>query len=129
MTIKICTQCILDTTVQDIWFDEQGKCKYCYINDEMEKLHPLDGSASKRLEAIVQQIKDAGKGKKYDCIAGVSGGILSAQFLPVSRQSRQRITVGQNDHELSNHLHNHQRDHGQADPHLVKQYNRNHKIV
>lgn len=74
MPIKVCTQCVLDTTVQDIWFDEQGKCKYCYIHDEMEKLHPLDGGASKRLEAIVQQIKDAGKGKKYDCIAGVSGG-------------------------------------------------------
>lgn len=74
MTIKICTQCILDTTVQDIWFDDRGKCKYCYINDEMVKLHPLDGSESKRLDAIVQKIKNAGKSKKYDCIAGVSGG-------------------------------------------------------
>jgi N-acetyl sugar amidotransferase len=40
----------------------------------MEKLHPLDGSEKSCLEDIVKIIKESGKGKQYDCIAGVSGG-------------------------------------------------------
>jgi N-acetyl sugar amidotransferase len=71
---RICTRCILDNTVQDIWFDEKGECKYCRIHDEMEKTHPLGTKLEKELKEKIEQIKHAGKNKKYDCIAGVSGG-------------------------------------------------------
>jgi N-acetyl sugar amidotransferase len=71
---KICTRCILDTTVTDIWFDEKGECKYCKINDEMEKDHPLGPESDIKLKAIIEKIKADGKGKPYDCIAGTSGG-------------------------------------------------------
>lgn len=71
---KICTRCILDTTVGDIWFDDKGECKYCKINDEMEKDHPLGPESSLKLKAIIEQIKKDGKGLQYDCIAGTSGG-------------------------------------------------------
>lgn len=74
MTTKTCTRCILDTTVGDIWFDEKGECKYCIINDEMEKMHPLDSVSEERLQTIVSKIKQDGKNKQYDCIAGISGG-------------------------------------------------------
>ncbi len=72
--VQTCTRCILDSTVADIWFDEKGVCKYCYIHDEMEKLFPEGEESRKKLLAIVEQIKKEGKGKKYDCIAGLSGG-------------------------------------------------------
>ena len=72
--IKICTRCILDTTVADIWFDDKGECKYCKINDEMEKDHPLGPESAIKLKEIVEQMKRDGKGKPYDCIAGTSGG-------------------------------------------------------
>ena len=72
--VQICARCIMDTTVKDIWFDSRGVCKYCYIHDEMEKEHPLGEEGSKRLLKIVEKIKEHGKGKKYDCIAGISGG-------------------------------------------------------
>lgn len=71
---KTCARCILDTTVNDIWFDEQGECKYCKIHDELEKAHPMGPGLEKELTEMVEKIKEAGKGKKYDCIAGVSGG-------------------------------------------------------
>lgn len=70
----ICKKCILDETVKDIWFDENGICKYCNINDEMEKKHPLGVAGEKRLSEIINKIKDDGKNNTYDCIAGVSGG-------------------------------------------------------
>lgn len=74
MNYKVCTRCILDTTVHDIWFDENGICKYCKISDEMEKKHPLDSNADNRLMTLIEKIKKDGKDKPYDCIAGTSGG-------------------------------------------------------
>ena len=71
---KTCTRCILDTTVNDIWFDDKGICKYCKIIDEMEKDHPLDSKADLRLKELIEKIKADGKNKSYDCIAGTSGG-------------------------------------------------------
>lgn len=74
MIYNICSNCVLDSTVHDIWFDNDGKCKYCYIHDEMEKIHPLNGNADNNFQAIINKIKESGKGKKYDCICGLSGG-------------------------------------------------------
>jgi N-acetyl sugar amidotransferase len=70
----ICTKCVLDTTVSDIWFDEKGECKYCHIHSEMEKTHQSGPKLDKELQKKIRQIKHSGKGRKYDCIAGVSGG-------------------------------------------------------
>jgi len=74
MTNNICSRCVLDNSVEDIWFDELGECKYCNIHDEMEKLHPLGPSLGVEMEKIVDKIKQKGRNKPYDCIAGVSGG-------------------------------------------------------
>lgn len=52
---QCCTRCILDTTVSDIWFDSAGVCKYCNINDEMEKTHPLGKEGQEKLELIIQK--------------------------------------------------------------------------
>ncbi len=71
---QVCTRCVLDDTVGDIWFDEEGECKYCKIHDEMEKTHPLGDEAKKALDIILSKIRAKGKNKKYDCIAGISGG-------------------------------------------------------
>jgi len=64
----------MDTTINDIWFDDKGMCKYCYIHDEMDKTHPLGKAGEALLENKIKKIKEDGKDKKYDCIVGVSGG-------------------------------------------------------
>jgi N-acetyl sugar amidotransferase len=71
---QICTRCILDTSVQDIWFDKDGVCKYCHIHDEMDRLHQPGPRLEMELQEKIRSMKLSGKGKKYDCIAGVSGG-------------------------------------------------------
>lgn len=73
-SMKICSRCVLDTTVPDIWFDENGVCKYCKIHDEMEKSHPMGSEGQQKIERTVEKIKKSGKGKDYDCIVGMSGG-------------------------------------------------------
>ena len=86
MIEKICTKCVLDTTVADIWFDEQGECKYCKIHNELEKAHPMGPNLETELAVMVEKIKKAGKGKKYDCIAGVSGGRDSTYVLLTAKR-------------------------------------------
>jgi N-acetyl sugar amidotransferase len=83
---RICNRCILDNSVKDIWFDDKGECKYCKIHDELENLHPLGPGLKKELDAVVLKIKKTGQGKKYDCIAGVSGGRDSTYTLLVAKQ-------------------------------------------
>ncbi len=82
----ICTRCVLDTTVPEIKFDEQGICNYCKIHDELEKKYPLGEEGEKRLNEIVNQIKEDGKDKKYDCIIGVSGGRDSTYTLYMAKK-------------------------------------------
>lgn len=74
MKHKVCSTCILDTTVGDIWFDETGECKYCKIHYEMEKRFPLHGTQNERLHKLVEKIKKKSKHKPFDCVVGVSGG-------------------------------------------------------
>jgi N-acetyl sugar amidotransferase len=71
---KICSRCVMDDTVPGITFDEQGICTFCKIHDELEKKYPLNDETPRRLQEVVDKIKRDGKGKKYDCIIGVSGG-------------------------------------------------------
>lgn len=69
----------MDTTDPDISFDSNDVCNHCrrYDNEIKPKLlSPKEGK--KKLESIVSQIKAKGRGKDYDCIIGLSGGIDSA---------------------------------------------------
>lgn len=68
----------MDTSDPNIVFDAKGICNHCKTFDEKLKLHPIDEKSKREaLEKLVQQIKDDGKGKEYDCISGVSGGVDS----------------------------------------------------
>jgi len=83
---KICSRCILDTTVSNIQFDEDGVCNYCRIHDEMEKKYPLNELGQQKLNQLVNEIKNKGKNKKYDCVIGVSGGIDSTYTLYTAKK-------------------------------------------
>ena len=74
-----CSHCILDTNDDpEIAFDSLGVCSYCKQYDELEKKFVKKGSeGEQQLKRIILQIKDAGKGKPYDCILGISGGVDS----------------------------------------------------
>jgi len=71
---KVCTRCIMDDSVPGIVFDDEGICPFCKIQNNLEKKYPLDATSQEALTGIVEKIKKSGRGKKYDCIVGVSGG-------------------------------------------------------
>lgn len=79
---QICTNCVMDTTDSKIIFDENGVCDHCnnYYNNLLPNWHP-DERGAKELKKILEEIKSYGKGKKYDCIIGLSGGVDSSYLL------------------------------------------------
>lgn len=81
----------MNSTVPGIEFDSNGICTYCNIQERMEKEYPLDGSQEKRLEQNIKEIKEAGKGKKYDCAMGVSGGCDSSYLLYLTKKYDLRV--------------------------------------
>lgn len=76
---QVCTYCVMDTSDPDIRFDEQGRCNHCRDFDKLlgTVWFPNDEGAQ-RLRALIAKIKDEGRGKAYDCILGLSGGIDSS---------------------------------------------------
>ncbi|MCB9204930.1 MAG: N-acetyl sugar amidotransferase [Flavobacteriales bacterium] len=76
-----CTRCVQDSSVPGIHFDDEGICNFCHLHDRMEAMFP-DGEDGKRmLERMFSSIKKKAKGKKYDCVVGISGGRDSTVLL------------------------------------------------
>ena len=75
---RSCTQCIMDTMVPDIQFDERGVCNYCKQYEERirSELH-YDAAGQQRLQSLIAEIKRRGVHRDYDCLIGVSGGVDS----------------------------------------------------
>jgi N-acetyl sugar amidotransferase len=79
---KICSRCIYDESIPSINFDEQGVCNYCHMVDGLiDEYHTGKPEGEKEIQEKIQQIKDAGKNKKYDCVIGVSGGTDSSYMV------------------------------------------------
>lgn len=75
---RICTRCLMDTSDPEIQFDEQGVCNHCHDYDRLILQRVMKGEAGLRyLEGLVEQIKSDGRGKPYDCLMGMSGGVDS----------------------------------------------------
>ena len=74
-----CSISLMDNIADpDISFDEKGICNYYYEYLQKEKEQVFTGEEGERkLKELADKIKEAGKGKKYDSITGVSGGVDS----------------------------------------------------
>lgn len=80
--LNICSRCIYDETVPNITFDGQNICSYCHQIDDMQEIYKVGSLESKEnLMQEIEEIKKAGKGKKYDCVIGVSGGTDSSYLV------------------------------------------------
>lgn len=79
-----CTRCIADSSIPAITFDEKGECSLCKFHDRLCETYPEDERGQGMLQQRLQQIKKDGKGKKYDCIIGLSGGRDSTYLLYVA---------------------------------------------
>lgn len=89
---QICTKCIYDSTIFNITFDKSGICNYCRLVDDLKELY---GTGTPRgdetFNSIVEEIKSAGRGKKYDVAVGVSGGTDSSYMLYLAKTYGLRV--------------------------------------
>lgn len=79
-TYQQCSRCVMDTTDPDIFFDQQGICNHCKDYESLMLRLPFclaEPQRKQELYKLVDKIKISGKGKRYDCIIGVSGGVDS----------------------------------------------------
>ena len=78
MKYQICKKCVMDTSDPEITFDDDGVCNHCR-NYEVRKdmFVPKVSEKQLQLKSIIEYCKKNGKGKKYDCIIGISGGVDS----------------------------------------------------
>jgi len=84
---RMCKRCVMDTTAEEIEFDERGYCNFCTrVEREIKpKWFPETKEGWKelenRLKKIAKRIKEETKGQEYNCIIGVSGGVDSSYTL------------------------------------------------
>jgi N-acetyl sugar amidotransferase len=70
----------MDHTDPNIFFDSEGYCNHC--TTALRKINQLscknEFERERNLLQLVRKIKESAKGKKYDCIIGLSGGVDSS---------------------------------------------------
>ena len=87
MTIKVCSTCVMDTSDPNIKFDNKGVCDYC--NNFKKTILPswqYGKNDQSELENLSKKIKQEGKGKDFDCIIGLSGGLDSSYAAYVAKE-------------------------------------------
>lgn len=79
---KICNHCVMDTTDSYLEFDENGVCNRCNeYTQRIENWWNYGRGKEAELAQIIKEIKESGKGKDYDCLIGLSGGLDSCYVL------------------------------------------------
>lgn len=84
---QICTQTIMDTSDPGILFDKEGVSDY-YHNFQQVILPNwrTDDWGYNSLMVMADKIKKDGKGRDFDCIIGMSGGLDSSYTLYVAKE-------------------------------------------
>ena len=83
-----CSVTVMDNIADpDISFDAKGVCNYVYAYSQAARENVFEGEEGKsRLQTLVAKIKEDGKGKQYDCLIGLSGGVDSSYVAYLVKQ-------------------------------------------
>jgi N-acetyl sugar amidotransferase len=75
---RVCTRCVMDTSHDEIEFDEDGVCNFCRGYSIVAGMNPTPAQSQVILDQAITRIKASGAGRDYDCILGLSGGVDSS---------------------------------------------------
>jgi N-acetyl sugar amidotransferase len=76
--LLFCSRCVMDGSSEELVLDSNGVCNFCHQAEKALKEIELE---KPNLPRIIEQIKRDGKGNKYDCLIGLSGGVDSSTTL------------------------------------------------
>lgn len=81
---RICSVCVMTDDVNGVVIDADGQCNCC--KDAFARM-PSEWwpgpEGERRMETLVARLREEGKGKPYDALVGLSGGIDSAYLAHV----------------------------------------------
>ena len=76
---RMCSRCCMDTSDPEITFDAEGVCNHChYFENNVKQYWFPDERGKPLLEKMIAEVREYGKGKRYDSIIGLSGGVDSS---------------------------------------------------
>ncbi len=83
----VCHRCIMDKTDPNIIFDDRGWCDYCNNFEATIRPNWHSGIGDQQvLQAMAGAISQAEKGKDFDCIIGLSGGLDSSYAAYIAKE-------------------------------------------
>lgn len=92
--LKRCVRCVMDETDSQISFNAEGVCNYCeFFAKNLPKLWFPNEEGANRLKEMVAEIRANGRGKKYDCVIGLSGGVDSSYLALKAKEWGLRVLV------------------------------------
>lgn len=83
---QICSVTVMDTTDPDITFDENGVSHYVSAFREFQITLPSREDRDRLLQTTLSEIKRLGRGKLYDCVLGLSGGVDSSYMAWMAKE-------------------------------------------
>ena len=91
---KSCSRCIMDNINDpDLILDHNGVCNHCHNFDRAFAKLPSKETAEAEFLKLTEKIVEEGKGRKYDCMIGVSGGVDSTYLAYVAKQAGLRALL------------------------------------
>jgi N-acetyl sugar amidotransferase len=82
---KVCKNCVMDTTDSRIVFDADGVCDHCHgFRENVLPNWHTDERGEAELMQIAEKIRADGKGRDFDCLLGMSGGLDSSYMLHIA---------------------------------------------
>ncbi|MBM4112925.1 MAG: N-acetyl sugar amidotransferase [Phycisphaerae bacterium] len=76
---RVCTRTVMDASIPGVSFDAEGVCNFARRAEwrlTHERFHGAE--RDERLGVWLSRMKQAGKGRPYDCLIGLSGGVDSS---------------------------------------------------
>jgi len=68
----------MDTSDREITFNADGICNHCRQYDQIAaERRWTTAERERRLQQLLKRLREHGRGKEYDCVVGVSGGVDS----------------------------------------------------
>lgn len=105
-----CSRCVMDVSAKEIIFTASG-CNFCDAASRAWKDVQEKGNGTLYPSIIAPKIKKSGKGQKYDCLIGLSGGVDSAWALHIAKSLGLRplcfsVDNGWNDQKADENVYN-----------------------
>lgn len=84
--LRICTKTVMDTTDPDIMFDSDGISNWWHEFHAIARNRPMGERLAAQLNEALERIREAGRGKAYDCVLGLSGGVDSSYMAHLAKR-------------------------------------------